>query len=147
MGSEMCIRDSLVSFEPVVGTCAECKIGFTSKRLRECCRETLCRVLYASGFETSKEQLYREVKNIISSECMFPFPDILPKHLPRDRRVVYMKFITSAIQIQELNSRFFITDDDAEYISVVLRLDLGIELTHSHKYKVSSARVSFLVFI
>ena len=86
---------SLSSFEPVVGICEVCKTGFTSKRLRECCRELLCRVLYVSGFETSKEQLYKEVKNIISSECMFPFPDVLPKHLPRNRRVKYCLLYTS----------------------------------------------------
>mgnify|MGYP001169804599 CR=1 FL=1 len=129
---------SLSSFEPVVGICEVCKTGFTSKRLRECCRELLCRVLYVSGFETSKEQLYKEVKNIISSECMFPFPDVLPKHLPRNRRVKYMNYIITALESPSIVSTF-ISDDDAEFFSVVLRLNLGIELTHSHKYKVSSA--------
>ena len=135
-------RTSLVSFEPLIGTCCGCGDTFTSRRLRECCREILLRVLYVGGFETSKEQLYTEVKNIISSECMFPFPDILPKRLPRHRHDFYMKYITMAIKNSNYTSDSSLTDDDAKYLSTVLRLDIGIEITHAQKFKVTIALLS-----
>ena len=139
-------QTSLVSFEPVVGKCCECKNGFTSKRLRDSCREVLLRTLYVNGYETSKQQLYTEVKNIISSECIFPFPDILPKNLPRNRRDEYMKYITKAIKNEGSISDCFISDDDAEFLLVVLRLDIGIELTHAHKFKVCSSCILKCLF-
>jgi len=129
-------RTSLVSFDPVIGTCCECGDTFTSRQLRDCCREILLRILYVGGFETTKEQLYSEVKNIISSECAFPFPEILPKHLPRHRHEFYMKYIIVAIKNSDYNSVSNISDDDAEYLVTVLRLDIGFELTHAHKTKV-----------
>ena len=139
-------RTSLVSFEPVIGTCCQCGSGFTSRRLRDKCRELMLRILYVGGFESSKDQLYTEVKNIISSECLFPFPDILPKNLPRHRHDLYMKYIIMAITKSDFISDYAMSEDDAKYLFTVLRLDIGIELTHAHKFKVISDLLLLLGF-
>ena len=140
-------RTSLVSFEPIIGTCCECGCGFTSRRLRNSCREILLRILYVGGFESSKDQLYTEVKNIISSECSFPFPDILPKNLPRHRHELYMKYIIMGISKPDFIPDFAISEDDAEYMFTILRLDIGIELTHAHKFKVISGLLSLCFYL
>ena len=131
-------QTSLAAFRPKVAKCSGCQTAFSSHELREKCHELLRRIVYASGVDTSKEQLHIEVKNIISSECLFPLPNVLPRNLPKIKSRYYMDCITAAIKniTDESVSIPIIRSDEAEYILTVLRLDIAIESTHEHRFSV-----------
>ena len=131
-------QTSLAAFPPKVAKCLCCQAAFSSNELREKCHELLRRIVYASGVDTSKEQLHIEVKNIISSECLFPLPDVLPRNLPKIKFKYYMNCIIAAIKniTDESVSIPIICNDKAEYILSVLRLDIAIESTHQHRFSV-----------
>ena len=138
-------KTSLATNRPIVAQCTTCGAAFTSHSLRMEFIKILTKLVNSYDGDLSLEQLYMDVKNIMSADCLFPFPEPLPKYLDEDDKKQYIVKLKEMLVYESSNKKAPIpafSARDAEYIMDVIRLDIGIEITHEHRATVSTCILS-----
>ena len=132
-------RTSLATHRPYVGQCLNCGKEFTSQDLRMEYINILIELANNSNEDLSVEQIYKDVNNIISADCLFPFPNPLPKYLEETEKKKYVRIVEDFLNYKSSSALYsmpLISESMAVYILDVIRLDIGIEVTHEHRVTV-----------
>ena len=134
-------RTSMATHRPYVGQCLLCGKEYTSQEIRLEYFTILISLANIPDEHLSIEQLYNDVQSIISADCLFPFPTPLPKYLEERKKMEYIRIMDDLLNYKASSTSQNMPSFSKEmtaYILDVIRLDIGIEITHEHRVTVKN---------